>query len=84
MGSVLKILKVILVSKQLVNEFRGDNSLNKNISEDNLKFFLKKFDSLSVTNNNQMSKKVFRNYWTREDEFSVEQIDAVVCVIFLN
>jgi hypothetical protein len=84
MGAVLNILELILVSKLLVNEFRGDNSLNKNISEDNLKFFLKKFDSLSVTNNNQMSKKVFRNYWTREDEFSVEQIDAVVCVIFLN
>ena len=80
MGNVLEILIDVLstINSDLAE---GKNSSNKNISEDNLKLFLKKFDSLSLASNNQMSKKMFRNYWTREDEFSEKQIDTVVSIL---
>ena len=80
MGNVLEILIDVLstINSDLAE---GKNSSNKNISEDNLKLFLKKFDSLSLASNNQMSKKMFSNYWTREDEFSEKQIDTVVSIL---
>jgi hypothetical protein len=80
MGNILEILIDVLstINSDLAE---GKNSSNKNISEDNLKLFLKKFDSLSLASSDQMSKKMFRNYWTREDEFSEKQIDTVVSIL---
>ena len=79
MGNILEVLiDVLSTINSDLEEWK--NCSNKNITEDNLKLFLKKFDGLLLANDNQMSKKMFRNYWMREDEFSEKQIDTVVSI----
>ncbi len=66
----------------LYNTFKSDNPF-QNISENRLRDFQKKFD-----NEKQLNKVQFRKYWSQEDEFSDEQINATVsifcaCLIFI-
>lgn len=62
--------------------FKSDNPF-QNISETRLRDFQKKFD-----NEKHLNKVQFRKYWSQEDEFSDEQINATVsifcaCIIFI-